>query len=62
MNLTTEFADVVIPSAISGIEAEGCVYRMGNIPLRLRKLVETKYIVDEEVNGGDDGRWSKNSL
>ena len=48
-NPTTEFADVVIPVAISGIEAEGSVYRMDNIPLRLRKLVETEYMIDEEI-------------
>jgi formylmethanofuran dehydrogenase subunit B len=48
-NPTTEFADVVIPGAISGIEAEGSVYRMDNIPLRLCKLVETDYMADEEI-------------
>jgi len=49
-NPTTEFADVVIPSAISGIEAEGGVYRMDNVPLRLRKILDTDYYVpDEEI-------------
>lgn len=48
-NPTTEFADVVIPAAISGIEAEGNVYRMDNIPIRLRKLVDTEYMADEEI-------------
>ncbi|HID20186.1 MAG TPA: formylmethanofuran dehydrogenase subunit B [Methanophagales archaeon] len=48
-NPTTEFADVVIPAAISGVEAEGNVYRMDNIPIRLRKLVETEYIMDEVI-------------
>ena len=49
-NPTTEFADVVIPAAISGIEAEGGVYRMDNIPIRLRKILETDYYVpDEEI-------------
>ncbi len=51
-NLTTEFADIFFPSAISGIEAEGCVYRMDNSPLRLRKLVETEYMVDGEIMKG----------
>jgi formylmethanofuran dehydrogenase subunit B len=35
---TTELADVVIPPAISGIEAEGTAYRMDNVPIRLRKV------------------------
>ncbi len=51
-NPPTEFADVVIPAAISGIEAEGSVYRMDNIPLRLRKLVEAEYMADEEIMKG----------
>lgn len=37
---TTEIADVVIPSAIAGIEAEGTAYRMDHVPLRLKKMVE----------------------
>ncbi|MCW3136834.1 MAG: formylmethanofuran dehydrogenase subunit B [Methanophagales archaeon] len=48
-NPTTEFADVVIPTAISGVESEGSIYRMDNIPLRLRKLVDTEYMSDEAV-------------
>ncbi len=51
-NPTTEFADVVIPAAISGIEAEGTVYRMDNIPLRLRKMIETEYMTDEAIMKG----------
>jgi len=39
----------VIPAAVSGVEAEGNVYRMDNIPIRLRKLVETEYLADEEI-------------
>jgi formylmethanofuran dehydrogenase subunit B len=49
-NPTTEFADVVIPAAISGIESAGGVYRMDNVPLRLRKIIETDYYIsDEEI-------------
>lgn len=48
-NPTTEFADVVIPAAVSGIEAEGNVYRMDNIPIRLRKILDTDYLPDEEI-------------
>ena len=35
---TTANADVVLPAAIAGIEAEGTAYRMDNVPLRLRKV------------------------
>ena len=46
---TTEIADVVIPSAVCGVEAEGTAYRMDKVPLRLRKLVETEFLTDEEI-------------
>ena len=48
-NLTTKFADVVIPSAVVGIEAEGTVYRMDGVPIRLQKIVESDYLTDEEI-------------
>jgi formylmethanofuran dehydrogenase subunit B len=49
-NPTTEFADVIIPSTISGIESPGGVYRMDNIPIRLRKILDTDYYIsDEEI-------------
>jgi formylmethanofuran dehydrogenase subunit B len=49
-NPTTEFADVIIPAAISGIESPGGVYRMDNVPIRLRKILETDYYIpDEEI-------------
>ena len=48
-NPTTEFADVVFPAAISGVEAEGNVYRMDNIPIRLRKLIDSEYPEDEAI-------------
>jgi len=47
-NPTMEFADVVIPAAISGIECEGGVYRMDNVPLRLRKIIDTDYYIPDE--------------
>lgn len=46
-NPTTELADVVIPCAVSGVEAEGTAYRMDKVPLRLRKIVETELSTDE---------------
>jgi formylmethanofuran dehydrogenase subunit B len=51
-NPTTEIADVIIPSAISGIEAEGNAYRMDNVPIRLRKILESEYLTDEEIIDG----------
>lgn len=37
---TTELAEVVIPSQMSGIEVEGTFYRMDNVPLSLRKVID----------------------
>jgi len=48
---TTKIADVVIPTAIAGIEAEGTAYRMDAVPLKLKKLIEPPegILTDEEV-------------
>lgn len=48
---TTEMADVVIPSAIVGIETEGTAYRMDTVPLKLRKVIEPPegILPDEEI-------------
>ncbi len=48
-NMTTLVADVVIPSAITGIEAEGTAYRMDGIPLRVKKIIDTEYWSDEKI-------------
>jgi formylmethanofuran dehydrogenase subunit B len=37
---TTELADIVIPSAIAGIETEATAYRMDAVPIRLRKVLD----------------------
>ncbi len=37
---TMEYADIVIPVALTGIEAEGTAYRLDAIPIRLRKIVD----------------------
>jgi len=37
---TTYLCDLNIPSAIAGIEVEGTAYRMDNVPLRARKIME----------------------
>ena len=48
-NLTTPWANVVIPVAPAGVAAAGTFYRMDNVPLRVKKLVESAYPSDEEV-------------
>lgn len=48
-NPTTEIADVVIPAAVVGIEAEGTAYRMDAISLRMKKLIDSKFKTDEEI-------------
>jgi formylmethanofuran dehydrogenase subunit B len=40
MNATAMLGDVVFPSAFVGIEVEGTAYRMDNVPLPLKKVVE----------------------
>jgi len=48
---TAMIADVVIPSAFAGIEADGTVYRMDHVPLPLKKVVDppTGCLSDEEI-------------
>jgi formylmethanofuran dehydrogenase subunit B len=48
---TTANADVVLPAAIAGIEAEGTAYRMDNVPLRLRKVKDAPgdCLTDKEI-------------
>ena len=48
-NMTTPWANVVIPVAPAGVAAAGTFYRMDNVPLRVKKLVEAAYPSDEEV-------------
>ena len=48
-NPTTELADVVFPSAVVGIEAEGSAYRMDAISIRMKKLIDTEFKTDEEI-------------
>ncbi len=48
---TTELATVVIPSQMSGIEVEGTFYRMDNVPIYLRKVVDPPegVLADEDL-------------
>jgi formylmethanofuran dehydrogenase subunit B len=48
-SLTTEWANVVIPVATSGLSAEGTYYRMDNVPIRLRKILDSEWPTDLEV-------------
>jgi len=51
LSATALMADVVIPSAFVGIEAEGTTYRMDHVPLPLKKIVEPPEgcLPDEEI-------------
>ncbi len=51
LSSTALMADVVIPSAFVGIEAEGTTYRMDHVPLPLRKIVDPPdgCLTDEEI-------------
>ncbi|MCW4031503.1 MAG: formylmethanofuran dehydrogenase subunit B [Candidatus Bathyarchaeota archaeon] len=51
MNPTAMIGDVVFPSAFVGIEVEGTAYRMDNVPLPLKKVVEPPegIMSDEEL-------------
>ena len=51
MNITARMADVLIPSAIVGIEAEGTAYRMDHVPIPMKKVVDPPegVLPDEEI-------------
>ncbi|PXF51782.1 MAG: formylmethanofuran dehydrogenase subunit B [Candidatus Methanophagaceae archaeon] len=46
---TTQFASVVLPTAITGVETGGIAYRMDGLPLRLEKVLDCDYPSDEET-------------
>ncbi len=46
---TTRISQVAFTTATAGIHVEGTVYRMDNIPIRLRKVLSSPYPSDEEV-------------
>jgi formylmethanofuran dehydrogenase subunit B len=50
-NISTLMADVAIPVAFSGIEAEGTCYRMDNVPVTLKKVVDPPegILTDDEI-------------
>ncbi len=51
LSATATMAEVVIPSAFVGIEAEGTTYRMDHVPLPLKKIVDPPdgCLPDEEI-------------
>jgi len=49
LSMTTLMADVVIPSAIAGIECEGTAYRMDGVPIRMRKVVDSEFEPDSMI-------------
>jgi formylmethanofuran dehydrogenase subunit B len=49
MNLTAQVARVVLPTAIYGISAAGTAYRMDNVPLPLKRVVDSPQPTDEQV-------------
>lgn len=48
---TTSIADVVLPSAISGIECGGLAYRIDNVPIELEKILNppNNILSDQEL-------------
>ncbi len=49
VNLTAREARVVLPTAIYGVSAAGTAYRMDNVPLPLKKVVDSPQPTDEQV-------------
>ncbi|MGQ4876279.1 MAG: formylmethanofuran dehydrogenase subunit B [Promethearchaeia archaeon] len=50
-NLTYNFSDVFIPSAITGVECGGLAYRLDHIPIQLKKIINppSNVLSDEEI-------------
>lgn len=46
---TTEMADIIIPPAIVGMEAEGTAYRMEGVPIRMKKVVDSDLLTDKQI-------------
>lgn len=48
---TLDFADVVLPSSLTGIENEGIAFRLDHVPIRLQKIVNAPNNIpsDEEI-------------
>lgn len=46
---TTNKCQVVFPTAVTGVEADGIAYRMDALPLKLKKVLESEYPSDEVI-------------
>ena len=46
---TTELADIILPPAIVGMETDGTAYRMEGVPIRMRKVVNSDLLSDQEI-------------
>jgi len=48
---TSYVADIIIPSAITGIESGGLAYRLDHIPIELKKIIKppNDILSDEEI-------------
>jgi len=48
---TSDMAEIVLPSAITGIECEGLVYRFDHVPIELKKILNppSGVLTDEEI-------------
>ena len=48
---TSEIADIIIPSAISGIESGGLAFRIDHVPIELKKIINppSNILTDEEI-------------
>jgi formylmethanofuran dehydrogenase subunit B len=49
--MTTAVANVQIPVAVSGVDAEGTAYRMDGVPIRVKKVIEPTLPSDTDVLG-----------
>lgn len=48
-SMTTAFADIQIPVAVTGVDAEGTAYRMDGIPIKVKKAIDSDYPSDTEI-------------
>jgi len=48
-SLTTPVADVQIPVAVTGIDAEGTAYRMDGVPIHVKKVIESDLPTDTDI-------------
>jgi formylmethanofuran dehydrogenase subunit B len=48
---TSQIADVILPTAITGIETEGLAYRLDQVPIELKKILNppSKIPSDQEL-------------